>query len=98
MPSSPKHFTDSRTTNFYYSFLFLPHEKRRAIEAVYHFARISDDAADIERNPAAAACEIEKYHSLLDRCFQENGGPLATPALEALRDAIRRFGIPRQPF
>ncbi|HEX5410478.1 MAG TPA: squalene/phytoene synthase family protein, partial [Terriglobia bacterium] len=41
-----QHFTNARITNFYYSFVFLPPEKREAIEAVYAFARRSDDVAD----------------------------------------------------
>lgn len=96
MPSAPKHFTDSRTTNFYYSFLFLPQEKRRAIEAVYLFARHSDDAADDQRNPEAAAREIARYRVILDQCFEQNGA--LPPNLDALREAIHRFQIPRQPF
>ncbi|HEV2498487.1 MAG TPA: squalene/phytoene synthase family protein [Terriglobia bacterium] len=96
MPSAPKHFTDSRTTNFYYSFLFLPQEKRRAIEAVYLFARRSDDAADDQRNPEAAAREIARYRVILDQCFEQNGA--LPPNLDALREAIHRFQIPRQPF
>lgn len=96
MATEPKHFTDSRTTNFYYSFLFLPPEKRRAIEAVYHFARHSDDAADDQINPQAAARAVASRRGALDQCFgQVNGLP---PALDALRDAIGRFQIPRQPF
>lgn len=96
MPTAPKHFTNSRTTNFYYSFLFLPPEKRQAIEAVYHFARHSDDAADDQRSPQAAARAIAGRRDMLDQCFgQANGLP---PALDALRQAIGRFQIPRQPF
>ncbi|MGH9396031.1 MAG: phytoene/squalene synthase family protein [Terriglobia bacterium] len=94
----PRHFTDSRATNFYYSFLFLPPEKRRAIEAVYYFARRSDDAADDHPDPAAAAAGIGRYRQLLDKCYQTNGAPLEGPELQALAEAIRRFKIPRQPF
>ncbi|MGH9401117.1 MAG: phytoene/squalene synthase family protein [Terriglobia bacterium] len=102
MPLTPKHFTDSRTTNFYYSFLFLPQEKRRAIEAVYHFARHGDDAADDQRDPQTAAREIGKYRALLDQFFdkEQNGQPreMPSPALQALAEAIHQFHIPRQPF
>jgi 15-cis-phytoene synthase len=98
MASRPKHFTDSRTTNFYYAFLFLPAEKRQAIEAVYHFARRSDDAADSQRDPEAGAREVERYRELLDRCYAAEAESLHDPALEALHAAIRRFKIPRQPF
>lgn len=95
MPSP--HFTDSRTTNFYYSFLFLPPEKRRAIEAVYYFARRGDDAADDQPDSAAASSAIAGYRALIDRCFGD-GAPTDFPALQALAAAIRRFNIPRQPF
>ena len=36
----------ARDTNFYYSFLVLPAEKRRAIVAVWDFCRAVDDATD----------------------------------------------------
>lgn len=96
MTLAPKHFTDSRTTNFYYSFLFLPPEKRQAIEAVYHFARHSDDAADDLRDPQAAARAIANRKDMLDQCFAYADG--LPPALDALQKAIKRFQIPRQPF
>lgn len=94
----PKHFTDSRTTNFYYSFFFLPAEKRRAIEAVYAFARGGDDAADGQLEPSAAAREISRYRSLLDACFTCQPSQLESPTFQALAEAIQRYHIPRQPF
>ncbi len=36
----------ARDTSFYYSFLVLPPEKRRAIIAVWDFCRAVDDAVD----------------------------------------------------
>jgi phytoene synthase len=98
MLPAPKHFTDSKTTNFYYSFLFLPREKRRAIEAVYAFARRSDDAADDQRAPKDAMREIDRYRALLDQCYQGRKSGLDSPAVKALAEAIHRFKIPRQPF
>ncbi len=96
--AGPKHFTDSRTTNFYYSFLFLPVEKRRAIEAVYAFARRGDDAADDQLEPAAAAREIGRYRTLLEDCYSSQPAHLESPALQALAEAIHGFHIPRRPF
>lgn len=98
MSSYPKHFTDSRTTNFYYSFLFLPAEKRRAIEAVYAFARGTDDAADSQPGSLTAQREIGRYRKLLAACYDGGGDSLNTPASRALAEAVRRFRIPRQPF
>ena len=98
MSSTPKHFTDAQTTNFYYSFLFLPAERRRAIEAVYHFARRGDDAADDLRDRHAAAREIDKYRVFLDHCYEGKGLEPKSAALRALAESIQRFRIPRQPF
>ncbi|MGH9326706.1 MAG: phytoene/squalene synthase family protein [Terriglobia bacterium] len=98
MSSRPKHFTDSRATNFYYSFLFLPEAKRRAIEAVYAFARGSDDAADNPSGSPAARREIGRYRELLAACYGDGEASLKSPAAQALAEAIRRFQIPRQPF
>ena len=88
-------FTNARATNFYYSFVFLPAEKRRAIEAVYAFARRGDDVADSGLEAEAAGREIASYRQALDQCFAGNG---ATPELKALADSVERFRIPRQPF
>ena len=98
MPTSPKHFTDSRTTNFYYSFFFLPPDKRRAIEAVYAFARGGDDAVDSQHEPALAARAISRYRTRLDACFTGPPSKLGSPPLRALAEAIRRYHIPRKPF
>jgi phytoene synthase len=90
-----RHFTTSSATNFYYSFVFLPAEKRRAIEAVYHFARRGDDITDSHLTREEAAREIAAYRSALDECFAGRG---ATPELRALAESVERFKIPRQPF
>ena len=90
-----RHFTASTATNFYYSFVFLPAEKRRAIEAVYHFARHGDDITDGSLTREEAAKEIAAYRAALDACFAGRG---ATPELQALAESIGRFKIPRHPF
>lgn len=104
--SRRKRLTTSRATNFYYSFVFLPREKREAIEAVYAFARRGDDVADSGLTPEEAAHEIDLYREALDSCYVENlpVGKALPPArdgdssLAALADAVRRFKIPRQYF
>jgi phytoene synthase len=42
-------------SSFYYSFLFLPAERRRAITALYAFCREVDDAVDEASDPQRAA-------------------------------------------
>jgi 15-cis-phytoene synthase len=91
----------ARDTNFYYSFLVLPPEKRRAIVAVWDFCRAVDDAVDEAdgvgtAGDAAAREEIERWRREVGALFGE-----AAPRTEqgrALRPFVSRFGIPRQPF
>lgn len=91
----------SRDTNFYYSFLVLPVEKRRAIVAVWDFCRAVDDAVDVipARGPEGevrARAEIANWRAELDRCF--GGHEPTTPQGTHLQPCIRRFNLPRQPF
>jgi 15-cis-phytoene synthase len=97
-PSAPAHFTNARVTNFYYAFLFLPPEKRTAIEAVYAFARRGDDVADSGLAPADAETSLDRYRAALDACYAQDSSRLDSPELRALAQAIERFKIPRQPF
>ncbi len=92
------HFTNARATNFYYAFLFLPAQKRMAIEAVYAFARRGDDIVDSGLAPAKAATGLESYRQVLEACYANDSARLDSPELRALAEAIRRFKIPRQPF
>ena len=91
-------FTSARVTNFYYAFVFLPSEKRLAIEAVYAFARRGDDVTDSGLDPAQAAAALARYRQALAACYGEDSNRLDSPELRALAQAIRRFKIPRQPF
>ncbi|HTS70544.1 MAG TPA: presqualene diphosphate synthase HpnD [Terriglobia bacterium] len=96
--SRTAHFTNARTTNFYYAFAFLPPEKRLAIEAVYAFARRGDDIVDGGLEPAEAAAALARYREALEACYAGDATHLDAPELRALAEAIRRFRIPRQPF
>ena len=89
----------SRDTNFYYSFLVLPPEKRRAIVAVWDFCRAVDDAVDEPGKGASldsVAFNVLRWKSELECCFGR-----ATPATEQgrkLKPIIAHFNLPRQPF
>jgi phytoene synthase len=91
-------FATPRLTNFYYSFVFLPRRKRRAIEAVYAFARRGDEVADSGLAPEEAGRQIARYRKALEACYAEQGAVLGDPELAALAESIREFKIPRQPF
>jgi 15-cis-phytoene synthase len=88
----------SRDTNFYYSFLVLPPEKRRAIVAVWDFCRAVDDAVDEigERDGTAAETEIARWRRELAACF--DGGRPETRQGVALAPLVARFNLPRQAF
>ena len=96
-----RHFTNAQATNFYYSFVFLSREKRQAIEAVYAFARRSDDAADSRLSPEDAEQELSRCRCDLDRCYAASADHLdqeLSPELAALAEAIHRFEISREHF
>ena len=91
----------ARDTNFYYSFLVLPAEKRRAIIAVWDFCRAVDDAVDEApgegaEKERAARREIAEWRAELAACF--DGGVPRTRQGRALVPFIARFGLERQPF
>jgi phytoene synthase len=101
----PRQLTNSHVTNFYYSFVFLPREKRRAIEAVYAFARRGDDIVDGNLSAGEAARAIAEHRARLDVAYAPAGGagqaapaPEVTEELRALAEAVRRFKIPRNYF
>jgi 15-cis-phytoene synthase len=80
--------TRERAGNFYYGIRLLPAEKRRAMCAVYAFARRVDDIGDGEQ-PA------EEKLRLLAEVRDELRGERGTPMRLALLDAEHRFGLPR---
>jgi 15-cis-phytoene synthase len=98
---TPTRFTSAAVTNFYYSFVFLPREKRRAIESVYAFARRGDDLVDGDLATDEATRQIARLRELLNECYGD-GRPSAgledELALQALAETVRRYPIPRQLF
>jgi phytoene synthase len=91
-----------RDTNFYYSFLVLPSEKRRAIVAVWDFCRAVDDAVD-EAPVAAPAGDPRSGREQLVRWREElavcyDAGRPQTAQGRNLVPFIRRFSLPRAAF
>ena len=85
----------AQDTNFYYSFLVLPPEQRRAIVAVWAFCRAVDDAVD-EAKGTEAAAELTRWREELARCY--DGAPPATEQGRALQPFIGAFNLPRAAF
>ena len=86
--------TRRSSSNFYYAFMLLPAERRRALHAVYAFCRFIDDIADDEGARDAAAL-LKRWREEVDRVYA--GAP--TRAISrALADSARHFNIPREHF
>ena len=90
----------ARKTSFYYSFLVLPPEQRRAIIAVWDFCRAVDDAVDEEPSVAAGLptgrAAVAFWREELARVFA--GQPASTPQGRRLQPFIAPFDLPRQAF
>src|SRR5438093_13435150 len=81
-----------RARNFYYSFVVLPPEKRRALCAVYAFMRYFDDISD-------GAATVENKPVMLERWRQRavvvrSGDYRGSEIFPACADTGRRFSIP----
>ena len=80
--------TRARAKNFAYGIMVLPREKRRAIAAIYAFAREVDDVAD-------GALPVEEKRARLEALRLSLDAPARTAMEVALADARSRFPIPR---
>ena len=74
----------ARKTSFYYSFLVLPADQRRAIIAVWDFCRAVDDAVDeAEPEPKGAVRSpreaIAYWRAELARCYGAGGDSAHAP-------------------
>lgn len=80
--------TRARAKNFAYGIMLLPRAKRRAVAAIYAFAREVDDIADGDAGVDEKRARLDALRAALD-------DPPATAMHVALSDARARFGIPR---
>ena len=71
-------------SSFYYSFLFLPPERRRAITAVYAYCREVDDVVDEVSDPAVAQAKLDWWRGEVDALFHGQPNHPVTRALAAL--------------
>jgi 15-cis-phytoene synthase len=80
--------TRQRARNFAYGIMVLPREKRRAIAAIYAFARRVDDIADGDLAQDEKRTQLQQLHAALD------AAPGDEAMLVALADSRTRFPIP----
>ncbi|MFL5917879.1 MAG: phytoene/squalene synthase family protein [Gaiellaceae bacterium] len=80
--------TRRRARNFAYGIMVLPRDKRRAIAAIYAFARRVDDIADGALETEQKRARLHELRAALD------APPGDDSTLVALADARARFAIP----
>ena len=80
----------SSGSSFYYSFLFLPPERRRAITALYAFCREVDDVVDEGLDPQVAAAKLAWWRNEVSNLF---AGKPNHPVARALEPHLTPFNI-----
>jgi len=85
--SEVERLTRREARNFAYGIRVLPKDQRRAISAIYAFARCVDDVADGELPVEQKRKRLHALRGALD-------SPPAEPMFVALADARSRYGIP----
>ena len=84
-------------SSFYYSFLFLPPERRRAITVLYAFCREVDDIVDECHEPTLAAAKLDWWRGEVDRMYgMGDGAAPSHPVALALREVGQQFDLPRE--
>ncbi len=77
-------------SSFYYSFLYLPRERRRAITALYAFCREVDDVVDETSDAQLAATKLAWWRQEIGLLFD---GKPQHPVSRALQPAIAAYGV-----
>jgi phytoene synthase len=77
-------------SSFYYAFLFLPPERRRAITALYAFCREVDDVVDETQDAQLAATKLAWWRQEIGLLFD---GKPQHPVSRALAPALAPYGI-----
>ena len=80
----------SSGSSFYYSFLFLPPERRRAITALYAFCREVDDVVDEGLDPQVAGAKLAWWRNEVANLF---AGKPNHPVARALEPHLKAFDI-----
>jgi phytoene synthase len=81
-------------SSFYYSFLFLPPERRRAITAVYAYCREVDDVVDEVSDPGVAQAKLAWWRGEVAALFRGEPTHPVTRALQPFTGTT--FGISEQ--
>ena len=85
--------TREQAANFYFGIRLLSGERRRAMCAVYAFARLIDDIGDGSLAGERKLAALEAQERALDALGRGEADP-ADPVMTALADAMTRFPLP----
>jgi phytoene synthase len=77
-------------SSFYYSFLFLPEDRRRAITALYAFCREVDDVVDEAVEASVARTKLAWWSEEVARLYH---GQPQHPVTKALREVVGPYGL-----
>jgi phytoene synthase len=80
-------------SSFYYSFLFLPAERRRAIMALYAFCREVDDVVDECNDVALASTKLAWWRQEVERVAS---GQPQHPVGQALKGVAASINLPKE--
>ena len=80
-------------SNFWFSFLLLPRDKRRAMNALYAFLRRTDDLGDNDRPVEDRRRDLNAWRESLAKAIDHQ---FADPILPSLIDTVEKYGIPSE--
>jgi len=83
--------TRAAHSSFPLAFRLLPPAKRRAMDALYAFMRVTDDLADEPGEPATKRAQLNAWRRSLVAALD---GTYSHPVHPALHDTVRRYDIP----
>ncbi|MEY3666395.1 MAG: hypothetical protein RLZZ153_2577 [Pseudomonadota bacterium] len=93
---SPDEYCQDRAaksgSSFYYSFLFLPADRRRAITALYAFCREVDDVVDETSDAQLARTKLQWWEQEVERLY---AGEPQHPVTRALHAHLQNYRIGR---
>ena len=94
---SPDEYCQQKTvqsgSSFYYSFLFLPPERRRAITALYAFCREVDDTVDETLDASVARIKLAWWRTEVSTMYK---GTPTHPVTQALQPHVATYKLEEQ--
>lgn len=84
-------YTKESGSNFYYSFLFLPQQRREAMYTIYAFCKMVDSAVDEPATGSHPIEEIRKWRQEVTATYQ---GHPTQPVTTSLAAHLQTFDIP----